>query len=415
MVSPLINITSRAWGTKTTLLIGVLLQTTALIGASFATQIWHLFLSVGLCFGWGLGFLYVGSAGIIPQWFSKRSSLANGICAAGAGAGGWAYSLVSSSLLERSGPQLAYRILAICQFTINLICIILIRDRNHVQRPNQSALDYRLLKRLEIWLVLGWGFLSELGYTVLLFSLPNYARSIGLTAKEGAIVGALLNLGLMIGRPLVGHSSDLLGRINMATLTTGFCGSICFFIWIFAKNFPVLCLFAILAGMVCGTFWSTIAPVGVDVAGLKELPSTLSIVLVLMVFPTTCESTAFPSSPGLVIRWTDLKGSSVLELMQRRRLTSISIVAESIALALRRSTGDIYLDAQIFTGFMFIGASLCTLFLRSWKIGQIEKEIVAKRERDRRETQAGPFLPDPGVRLPPNSLMLRRLFRLQKV
>lgn len=203
------------------------------------------------------------------------------------------YSLASSSLLERAGPPLTFRILAICEFITNLVCIILVKDRNQVAKPNQNAFNYRLLKRKEIWFVLGWGCLSELGYTVLLFSLPNYARRIGLNAQQGSIVGALLNLGLMIGRPIVGHSSDTLGRINMAMLTTGVCGLMCLLIWIFAKNFAVLCFFAILAGTVCGTFWSTIAPVGADVAGLKELPSTLSIVLMLMVLPTTCELTSF--------------------------------------------------------------------------------------------------------------------------
>lgn len=291
IVSPLINRSTCLWGTHVTLSIGLVLLTASLVGASFATQVWHLFLSQGVCFGWGIGFLYVGTANIIPQWFSTKRSLANGICAAGAGFGGLIYSLASSSLLERAGPPLTFRILAVCEFVANLICIVLVQDRNQASKPNHTAFNYRLLKCLEIWLVLGWGCLSELGYTVLLFSLPNYARRIGLTAQQGSIVGALLNLGLVIGRPIVGHSSDRLGRINMATITTGFCGSICLLIWIFAKNFTVLCLFATLVGTVCGTFWSTIAPIGVDVAGLKELPSTLSIVLMLMVLPTTCKST----------------------------------------------------------------------------------------------------------------------------
>ena len=289
IITPVINTSSRIWGTRPTLSIGLVLLTASLVGASFATQVWQLYLSQGVCFGWGLGFLYVGSSNIIPQWFSNKRSLANGICASGAGFGGLVYSLASSSLLERAGPPSTFRILAICEFVANFISIILISDRNQTQKPNQSAFNYRLLKRLEIWLVLGWGCMSELGYTLLLFSLPYYARRIGLSAKQGSIVGALLNLGLFIGRPVVGHSSDTLGNINIATLTTGFCGTICLLIWIFAKSFAVLCLFAILAGLVCGTFWATVAPVPADVAGLSELPSTLTIVLFLMVVPTTCK------------------------------------------------------------------------------------------------------------------------------
>ena len=289
VITPIINMSSRIWGTRPTLSIGLFLLTASLVGASFATQVWQLYLSQGVCFGWGTGFLYVGSSNIIPQWFSNKRSLANGICAAGAGFGGLIYNLASSSLLEPAGPPFAFRILAVCGFVANLVSIILISDRNHTQHPNQSAFNYRLLKQVEIWLVLGWGCMSELGYTVLLFSLPNYARRIGLDAQQGSIVAALLNLGLLIGRPLVGHSSDTLGRINMVTITIGFCAMIYLLIWVFAKSFGVLCLFASLAGMVCGTFWATVAPVAADIAGLSELPSTLSIVLVLMVVPTTCK------------------------------------------------------------------------------------------------------------------------------
>jgi hypothetical protein len=67
LLSPLVTTISRIYSTRTTLAIGVLLQTAALIGTSFAAKTWHLFLSQDLCFGWGLGFLIIGSAGIIPQ------------------------------------------------------------------------------------------------------------------------------------------------------------------------------------------------------------------------------------------------------------------------------------------------------------------------------------------------------------
>lgn len=290
VITPAINTSTRKLGTRATLSIGLVLFTASLIGASFATEVWQLYLSQGVCIGWGTGFLYVGSANIIPQWFSRRRSLANGICASGAGFGGLIYSLVTSALLQRAGPPLTFRVLAACQFVANLVSIVLISDRNQSQRPNQSAFNYRLLQRGEVWLVLGWGCMSELGYTILLFSLPNYARSIGLDAKQGSVVAALLNLSTFFGRILLGHSSDVLGRINITTITTGFCGTICLVIWIFAKSFAVLCLFAVLAGMVCGAFWATVAPVAADVTGLSELPSTLSIVLVLMVVPATCKS-----------------------------------------------------------------------------------------------------------------------------
>ena len=43
----------------------------ALVASGFATKVWHLFLTQGVVFGWGCGFLYVGSIGIILNWFKK--------------------------------------------------------------------------------------------------------------------------------------------------------------------------------------------------------------------------------------------------------------------------------------------------------------------------------------------------------
>ena len=403
VITPLINISSRLTGIRPTLAFGLVFITASLVGASFATQVWQLYLSQGVCFGWGLGFLYVGSSNIIPQWFSKRSSLANGISAAGAPFGGIVYSLAISSMLERSGPPLTFRILAICAFVANLVAIFLLRDRNKVQQPNQSAFNYRLLKRSEIWLVVGWGCLSELGYTILLYSLPNYARRIGLNAQQGSIVGALINLGLLIARPSIGYLSDTLGRINMATATTGCCGVACLIVWIFSTSFGSLCFFAILAGMLCGTFWANVAPIGADIAGLSEVPSTLSVVLFCMAVPTTCKSDMIMS-------------------MSTFWLTSLCVVAEPIGLAMRRSTGDIYLDVQIFTGFMFLGASICNLFLRRWKIRKSEEDAADKRRSDyelegRGERQSRLALKEPDVlsHLGQCRLLFKKLIQLERV
>ena len=147
-----------------------------------------------------------------------------GISAAGAGLWGLAYNLVAAAAIQTIGLAWTYHILATVGLVVNLFCSLLVKDRNKAVQPYQLAFDYKLFARLEFWLMLGWGFLSELGYTMLLYSLPNYAISIGLTPQQGSVVGALLNPGLCVGRPAVGYFSDAL-RINVATVMTGFCGS----------------------------------------------------------------------------------------------------------------------------------------------------------------------------------------------
>ena len=237
-----------------------------------------------------MGFLFVGSVGVTSQWFTKRRSLANGIGTAGSGIGGMTYSLATNAMIQSIGLGWTFRVLGILAFTANFVATVLIRDRNKAIGASQLAFDYHLFKKPEFLLLSGWGFFSMLGYIALLFSLPNYALSIGLTAQQGSVVGALLNLGQGIGRPLVGIFSDTAGRINIAGFLTFLCGFFCFVIWIFAKSFGVLIFFAIIVGTVAGTFWTTIAPVGAEVVGLKELPSALSITWIFLVLPTTCTS-----------------------------------------------------------------------------------------------------------------------------
>ena len=281
------------FGTRTTLLIGVGFETASFIGASFATQTWHLFLSQGVCFGWGMGFLFVGSVGIAAQWFTTHRSLANGISAAGSGLGGLMYSLAAQAMIKNIGLPWAFRILAVLAFVVNTICAMLIRDRNKQIGSSQLSFDYRLFRRLEFLGLLAFGFLSMLGYVVLLFSLPNYARTIGLTAQQGSIVGAILNLGQALGRPPIGYFSDTVGRLNMASSMTFLVGLFSLVIWMFAKSFGVLVFFSFISGTVAGTYWATCAPVTTEVIGLVDLPSALSITWLVLVLPTTCTSDVF--------------------------------------------------------------------------------------------------------------------------
>ena len=100
------------------------------------------------------------------------------------------------------------------------------KDRNKQIGSSQLAFDYRLFRRPEFILLQVFGFLSMLGYIVLLFS-ADYAESVGMTAKQGSITGTTLNLGRALGRGPIGYFSDAMGRINMAGMTTFLAGCSC--------------------------------------------------------------------------------------------------------------------------------------------------------------------------------------------
>lgn len=335
--SPAIGFSNEKFGTRPTLLIGTALVSLALFTSSFATQVWQLFLSQGACFGFGLGFTYITATPVLSQWFLRKRSLAVGIASAGAGAGGIAYNLGAGAAVQSLGVGWTYRILALCTLVVNFTCSILLKDRNSSVQPHKRSFNLREYSHISVILVILWGVFTELGYIVLLYSLPNYALSIGLTAQQGSVVGAMLNVGLTFGRPLVGYLSDKFGRIDVATGMTALCGIYCLAIWVPAQTYGVLILFALLSGTVTGTYWGTVVPVTAEVVGMQRLPVAFGMICLPLVVPT--------------------------------------VFAEPIALQLASTYG--YLSSKIFVGSMFLLGGASTWALRSWKICDDEKAALA--------------------------------------
>jgi MFS family permease len=147
---------------------------------------------------------------------------------------------------------------------MNTCAILIIRDRNASIKPSQVGFAVYLLKRPEVILLLSYSFMNMLGYMILLYSLSNYAVSIGLSQSQASIITALLNLGTAVGRPAVGFASDRLGRILIAGSLSMFTGLCVFCIWIPATSYGVLIFYALLAGSTIGTFWMVSASMASD-------------------------------------------------------------------------------------------------------------------------------------------------------
>lgn len=326
-ISPLATYLSHKVSHRFVLNLGTIFETLALITTSFAKQNWQLFLSQGVCFGFGLGFCFIGSVGIISHWFDKRRSVANGIAAAGSGLGGMTYSLATSAMISSLGFPWAMRILGIICFSVNSICGNLLRVRVSAA-SRQPALHFSLLQKPEYIAFLGWGALSAMAYIALLFSLSSYSVAVGLTQHQGSIATALLNLGQAIGRPAVGTLSDSLGRIDVALTATFLAGFLSLVMWIFAQSIATIYAFAILVGLFAGTIWAAAPALGAEVVELSRLSSALCFLWFALAPPTS--------------------------------------VAEVIALKLRGEVagGKEYLGVQLFIGFVYIAASCCLIPLR---------------------------------------------------
>ena len=324
-VSPVATFAVQRFGIKAPMLAGVILEAASLFCASAANEFWQLALSQGILFGVGMGLLFIPPAALVPQWFTTKRSLASGVSLAGAGLGGFAYSLATGSMIRDIGLRNTLRVLGALALAVNGICVFLIKDRKQSATPHSKIFNFGLLKNKGFLLLIGWGFFTMLGYFVLIFSLANYANEIGLTSSDAAMISALFNLAQSVGRPIIGYYSDTLGRINMAGITTFLAGILPFAMWITAKNHTVLLCFSILEGLVAGNFWATVGPLVAEVLGIKDVASGMNLMWLGIVLPSTF------SEP------------IALEIFIRTRT---------------------YLGTQLFTGFSYLAATLCLFFLR---------------------------------------------------
>jgi MFS family permease len=266
LMAPIATYTCRKFYFKWTLEVGVACLGGGFIAASFATKMWQLILSQGVLVGIGCGLIYVPSLPIISQWFGKRRSLANGISSAGSGIGGLAMSFAIQAMIESLGMSWALRITGIIALMVNVPATLVLRTRDGYVHPTRKVFDLVLFRRYDVLLMLSWAFFIMFGYIVLIYSLSDYGRSIGLSAARASYQTAFMNLGIAVGRPLTGYLSDRWGRIEVSCSMTFLTGVLCIAWWIPAKSFGSLTGFSIFSGMISGIFWPVSLMVLVDVA-----------------------------------------------------------------------------------------------------------------------------------------------------
>ena len=200
-------------------------------------------------FGVGMGLLFVASAPLPNQWFSKHRALAMGVCAAGSGAGGVLFSICTNLMIQNISLGWAFRITAIVILAVNSIVIIVLKDRIKIISARYKSFDISLLRNIGFLCVIGWGFLMLFGYVSVMFSLSDFAVSIGLSQQQGSVITGMFSAGVMIGRPIMGFLADRIGRINLSILCTIGTALTCFLIWMFATSFGVMIFFALIHGI----------------------------------------------------------------------------------------------------------------------------------------------------------------------
>ncbi|KAI8147533.1 major facilitator superfamily domain-containing protein [Fennellomyces sp. T-0311] len=272
-------------GYRILLSAGLLLTSTGLIAAGWATSTWELYLSLSVCSGLGMSFLAALCLRILPQWFVKYRSTAFGIQASGTSFTILVVPFLIVHINKTLGPAWTYRILGISFLCLNIIAFLFIRERVATSRSlQQGKIDFSVLLNvnLVIWLFVGPLQLYA-SYTTFVF-LPSYATYIGLSDVQGSAIISILAAAGICGRVGAGYIGDRIGNINTFIVSMFLCVISVLVIWMVAKSLGALVVFAVFNGFVYGTYYTLSAPVALSIVPAKQYPSALGLGMLAFAF-----------------------------------------------------------------------------------------------------------------------------------
>ncbi|VVT54219.1 uncharacterized protein SAPINGB_P003966 [Magnusiomyces paraingens] len=306
------------------------------IAASFATRIWHLYLTQGLLSGVGIGMVFVTANAAVPMWFVNRRGIAYGIFTCGAGLGSIIFSLSVQSLIDRVGLAWAQRYVGFMTFGFCILSGIFIKERRSVYKSRgANAYNFALLKRPDILLAIFWGIITMLCYGIVLYTMAPYAVSVGLTHHQGSVLSSVVSAGIVIGRPVMGHFADKIGSLNIALVTTLLSTVFILAWWIPSKSYGSLIALSFCLGSVVSSFSAGFPPICASLVDLEDLSAMMSM------------------------SWTVIG--------------ALNIFSTPVAIGLT-TVNDTYLYSQIFTGLLFFVSSLILVVIRGIEFRMQEQE-----------------------------------------
>eukprot|EP01040_Poterioochromonas_malhamensis_P004531 gene4531-4858_t len=262
------------FGNHRIVFIGSILIVIGMILASFATELWHLYLTHGLITGFGYSACFISSVGIVGQWFKKKRGLAVGIAVAGSGIGQFSMAQVIGALLDSVGWRQTLRYLALINGAGLICCSLIIRRRLPCARHLFNFQNMREFLSNPNFMLLSWG------YMIFVFGMliPNgylviYSKKHGLSQTKAVLLLSVMGITNGIGRVVVGQIADQsFGRLNLLKLSM-ICAGICTLCWLTCKDFSSLLAFSLIYGFVGGGAVSLVPSIAADILGVRKISS----------------------------------------------------------------------------------------------------------------------------------------------
>ncbi|KAL1916792.1 uncharacterized protein VTP21DRAFT_5496 [Calcarisporiella thermophila] len=278
----------RNFGYRKTMIVGTFFCVASHIVASFATKLWHIFLTQGFLFGLGISLVYFPSISLPAQHFEKKRGVAMGVALSGSGLGGLAFSPLVRFLIDRAGLQWSLRALALLGLIFLPIAVFLARPRvTSTSRRSANGryinIDFHVINT-KLVLLLCCTFFNSFGYNTPYFMLNGYARFIGMNADMAAILTGIMPGINSVGRVVLGLASDYFGCVNTLFLSLFLTGAMAMILWPFASTSGILIVFAVTYGFFGGGYMTVFPTAIARFAAAKDLNSAMGLIYSINTF-----------------------------------------------------------------------------------------------------------------------------------
>ena len=193
--------------------------------------------------------------------------MAFGVITSAAGASGIAMPLIIEAMLKAYGHRTTLRAIAIAMFLLTGPLIPLMRSRLPPSQVSAvTRTDWSFASKPLFTVYCTANIAQGLGFFFPSLFLPSYATSIGLSARQGAMLLALMSFAQMLGQWTFGILSDKVGLNPLLVLSTMIAALASFTSWGLAHDLVPLVVFALLFGFFAYGFCSMRARMGTAVS-----------------------------------------------------------------------------------------------------------------------------------------------------
>ena len=242
-------------GTHRVTAAGALLAGASLVAAGTVETVWQANLTLGLGFGLGLAVCYTPAVAAVQPWFSRNRGTASAIALSGTALGTLFMPLVAARLIDSYGWRVALVIIGLGVAGLGFTVAYWIRrpaGSAGTSSPRPLYDSFRKLARDPTFrLLYVAGFLSSFALLIPLVQMVPHALRVGVAPRDTAWLISILGFGSLVGRLILGHVADRLGRQRTLGALHVVLGML-FLTWTLKVSFLAIAFFAFAYGSCYG-------------------------------------------------------------------------------------------------------------------------------------------------------------------